>query len=113
MEEIFFEVEDLSKSFGNLQVVNQASFHIDRDEIIGLIGPNGAGKTTLIRLIMGFLKPTEGSVSFKGRDITMLPTSRLKSLPSWPTAPPPRRPTRSCSRMASTSSLTSCATPVA
>jgi branched-chain amino acid transport system ATP-binding protein len=66
----FFEVEQLTKRFGGLTAVNGVSFHIGRDEIVGLIGPNGAGKTTLLRLITSILKPDSGRVRFKGRDIT-------------------------------------------
>jgi len=66
----FFEVENLTKRFGGLTAVNNVSFQIGRDEMVGLIGPNGAGKTTLLRLITGILRPDAGRVMFKGRDIT-------------------------------------------
>ncbi len=66
----FFEVEGLTKRFGGLVAVENVSFNIERDEIVGLIGPNGAGKTTLIRCILGILKPDCGKVRFKGEDIT-------------------------------------------
>lgn len=66
----FFEVENLSKTFGGLTAVDNVSFQIGREEIIGLIGPNGAGKTTILRLISGILKPSSGIVKFKAEDIT-------------------------------------------
>ena len=66
----FFEVENLTKRFGGLVAVDNVSFKIERDEIVGLIGPNGSGKTTLVRCIIGILSPTSGTVKFKGRDIT-------------------------------------------
>jgi branched-chain amino acid transport system ATP-binding protein len=66
----FLEVENLTKRFGGLLAVNDVSFRIERDEIVGLIGPNGAGKTTLIRCILGILKPDSGKVMFNGKDIT-------------------------------------------
>ncbi len=66
----FFEVENLTKRFGGLTAVDNVSFRIERDEIVGLIGPNGSGKTTLVRCIMGILHPTSGTVRFKGEDIT-------------------------------------------
>jgi branched-chain amino acid transport system ATP-binding protein len=66
----FLEVENLSKRFGGLLAVNDVSFNIERDEIVGLIGPNGAGKTTLIRCLLGILKPDSGKVRFNGEDIT-------------------------------------------
>lgn len=66
----FFKVENLTKRFGGLVAVNNVSFEIGRDEIVGLIGPNGAGKSTLVRCILGILKPDSGKVIFKGEDIT-------------------------------------------
>jgi branched-chain amino acid transport system ATP-binding protein len=66
----FFEVENLTKRFGGLTAVNQVSFQIGRDEIVGLIGPNGSGKTTMVRCIIGIFKPEGGRVRFKGEDIT-------------------------------------------
>jgi len=60
----------LTKRFGGLQAVDNVSFEINRDEIVGLIGPNGAGKTTLIRCLLGILKPDSGEVIFNGKDIT-------------------------------------------
>ena len=69
MSQPFLEAEELTKEFGGLRAVSSATFSIGRHEIIGLIGPNGAGKTTLLRLITGILKPDEGSVRFKGKEI--------------------------------------------
>jgi len=66
----FLEVEGLTKTFGGLSAVNNVSFKIERDEIVGLIGPNGSGKTTLIRCLLGILKPDSGKVILDGVDIT-------------------------------------------
>ncbi len=66
----FLEVENLTKRFGGLVAVNNVSFQISRDEIVGLIGPNGAGKSTLIHCMLGILKLDSGKVKFKGEDIT-------------------------------------------
>lgn len=71
------EVQSLTKHFGGIAAVEDVSFQIRRDEIVGLIGPNGAGKTTLMRLIMSILKPNAGSVMFKGEDITGVGTSEI------------------------------------
>ena len=68
------EITNLTKKFGGLQAINDTSFQIDRQEIVGLIGPNGAGKTTLLRLIMGILKPDLGSIRFKGTSLSGLKT---------------------------------------
>lgn len=70
----FLEVDSLSKDFGGLRAVNSVHFRMERKEILGLIGPNGAGKTTLLRLINGILKPSAGSVRFKGKEIVGLRT---------------------------------------
>jgi branched-chain amino acid transport system ATP-binding protein len=66
----FLEVEHLTKRFGGLIAVNDVSFEVRRDEIVGLIGPNGAGKTTLIHCLLGILKPDSGKVTLNGEDIT-------------------------------------------
>ena len=66
----FFAVERLSKRFGGLYAVQDVSFAVGRDEMVGIIGPNGAGKTTLVRLILGILRPDGGRIRFRGRDLT-------------------------------------------
>lgn len=71
------EVKNLTKKFGGLTAVEDVSFQIGRDEIVGLIGPNGAGKTTTIRLLMSILKPSSGRILFKGEDITDMSTSNI------------------------------------
>jgi branched-chain amino acid transport system ATP-binding protein len=76
----FLEVEKLTKEFGKLRAINDISFEIDRDEMVGLIGPNGAGKSTIIRNIMGILKPTTGTVRFKGKNITGQPISKTVNM---------------------------------
>jgi branched-chain amino acid transport system ATP-binding protein len=69
MNSSFLEIKGITKSFGGLQAVNDVSFSMERDQILGLIGPNGAGKTTLLRLITGILKPDTGSVRFMGKEL--------------------------------------------
>jgi branched-chain amino acid transport system ATP-binding protein len=63
------QVENLSKSFGGLSAVQDVTFSLRRDEMVGLIGPNGSGKTTLMRLIIGMLKADHGRVLFKDEDM--------------------------------------------
>lgn len=77
MSSSFLEIENLNKNFGGLGAVACVTFNVKREEIVGLIGPNGAGKTTLMRLIGGILKPTSGTIRFKGEDITGLKTSEI------------------------------------
>ncbi len=66
-------VEALTKRFGGLLAVADASLSIGEGEIVALIGPNGAGKTTLFAMISGFVMPDAGAVFFAGRDITGQP----------------------------------------
>lgn len=66
------EVRGVSHRFGGLKAVDNANFHVDRGEIVGLIGPNGAGKTTMFNLVSGALSVQEGTIRFKDEDITRL-----------------------------------------
>ena len=66
----FFKVQNLSKNFGGLTAVQNQTFTVGNNEMVGLIGPNGAGKTTTLRCISGILRPSAGTVHFKGEDIT-------------------------------------------
>ena len=63
------EVINLSKSYKSKQAVNNISFKINENEIVGLLGPNGCGKTTTIGMMLGLLKPTSGKVLINGMDI--------------------------------------------
>jgi branched-chain amino acid transport system ATP-binding protein len=70
MSQPLLEAKALCKDFGGIRAVDNVTFRIDRQEIVGLIGPNGAGKTTIIRLITGLMKPSSGVVWFKGKRIS-------------------------------------------
>jgi branched-chain amino acid transport system permease protein len=70
-------VTDLHRQFGGVHAVNGASFQVPPGRITGLIGPNGAGKTTALNVIAGTLKPTAGNISYRGQDITGLPSYRV------------------------------------
>ena len=63
------EVINLSKSYKTKKAVNNISFKIYENEIVGLLGPNGCGKTTTIGMILGLLKPTSGQVLINGKNI--------------------------------------------
>lgn len=52
----------MSKSYKNKGALNQVTFSLEENKIIGLIGPNGAGKTTLLKLIAGYMQPTAGEI---------------------------------------------------
>ena len=65
-ESVLLDVESLSKSFKNVQAVDNLSFQIRKGEIYGLLGPNGAGKTTTIKLILGLLEADAGNIKVLG-----------------------------------------------
>src|SRR3989304_1081435 len=71
------EATGLTKTFGGLTAVENASLRVPQGAIVGLIGPNGAGKTTLFALVSGFLKPDSGRVAFLGREIIGLPPHEI------------------------------------
>ena len=64
------EVRDLQKSYGDLLAVNRVSFSANKGTVFGLLGPNGAGKSTTISCLSGLLKPTAGSISVGGFDLS-------------------------------------------
>ena len=59
----------LRREFGGTVAVDDVSFEVARQEIVGLLGPNGAGKTTTINMILGVLEPTSGSIRIEGIDV--------------------------------------------
>ena len=63
-------VENLSIKFGGLKAVDTVSFHIEKNELLGLIGPNGAGKTTVFNIMSGFYVADSGSIKFEDQEIT-------------------------------------------
>jgi branched-chain amino acid transport system ATP-binding protein len=72
MREIL-RTENITKRFGGLIAVNNATISIERGSITAIIGPNGAGKTTFLNLISGVIYPDSGRIYFEGRDITRKP----------------------------------------
>jgi branched-chain amino acid transport system ATP-binding protein len=62
----------LSRSYGQLRVLNRVDFHVGPVEAVGIVGPNGAGKTTLLNVLAGSVAPDEGTVHFGGDDVTRL-----------------------------------------
>ncbi len=67
------KVQNLTKTFGSKVAVNGISFTVERGEVLGFLGPNGAGKSTSMRMITGFIPPTDGTVSVGGHDIVLNP----------------------------------------
>ena len=64
---------DLVKIYHGRRVVSGVSLSVNAGEIVGLLGPNGAGKTTSFYMVMGLIRPDEGSVTFRGVDVTHTP----------------------------------------
>jgi len=64
------DVDAVDSGYGDVQVLEDLSMHLDSEEIVCLIGPNGAGKSTVLKTVFGLLAPWEGAVTFRGEDIT-------------------------------------------
>jgi branched-chain amino acid transport system ATP-binding protein len=71
------EISGLRKTFGGVVALDGVDLSIDPDEILGIVGPNGSGKTTLFNVVTGALKPTAGSVHWRGEDISGLPAHKI------------------------------------
>lgn len=77
MTKPLLDVRDLSIRFGGLVAVAEVNLELNASEIVCMIGPNGAGKSTLLNLISGIYRPTQGSVTLDGQDITGWPAHRI------------------------------------
>lgn len=67
------ETRNIIKEYRNRRVVDRVNLQVSNSSVVGLLGPNGAGKTTTFYSIVGFIRPTEGSILLDGEDITSLP----------------------------------------
>lgn len=74
---MLLEVKDLNVYYGAIHALQGISFHLDEGEIVTLIGANGAGKSTTLNTISGILRPRQGQVIFKGKDITFTPAEEI------------------------------------
>jgi len=74
------EVTELRKNFGGVQAIDDLNFEMIEGELLGMIGPNGSGKTTAVNLVTGFVKPTEGNINYRGKDITGWPPYKIVRL---------------------------------
>ena len=82
------EVSNVSRHFGTFKAVDGVSFSIPTGQIVGLLGPNGAGKTTTMRMITGFLKPTDGQIKIDGIDVTENPVATKAKIGYMPESAP-------------------------
>ncbi len=71
------EINQVSKSFGGLQALNNVSLAVEHGETVGLIGPNGSGKSTLFNVITGTIPASSGTIRFRSEDITRLPAHEV------------------------------------
>ncbi len=82
------EVRGLGRSYGALVAVRNVSFSVGRGEVVGFLGPNGAGKSTTLRMIVGYLGPSTGSVSVNGFDVVEQPLLARQSMGYMPETAP-------------------------
>ena len=71
------DIKNITKSFGNLQVLKDINLHINKGEVVSIVGPSGAGKTTLLQIIGTLDKPDSGTICIDGIDVSSLSTRKL------------------------------------
>jgi ABC-2 type transport system ATP-binding protein len=82
------EVQHLTKRYGRVTAVDDVTFRVERGEILGFLGPNGAGKTTTMRVITGYMPPTQGKVLVAGFDVFDQPVDAKRRTGYLPETPP-------------------------
>jgi ABC-2 type transport system ATP-binding protein len=82
------EVQNLTKRYGPTLAVSEVSFEAQKGEVLGFLGPNGAGKTTTMRVITGYLPPSEGRVRVAGFDVVEEPLEAKRRTGYLPETPP-------------------------
>jgi ABC-2 type transport system ATP-binding protein len=82
------EVQHITKRYGAVTAVDDVSFRVERGEILGFLGPNGAGKTTTMRILTGYMPPTEGRAMVAGYDVFTHPIEAKRRTGYLPEMPP-------------------------
>jgi ABC-2 type transport system ATP-binding protein len=82
------EVDHLTKRYGPFTAVDDVSFRVEKGEILGFLGPNGAGKTTTMRVLTGYMPPTEGRAVVAGYDVFTNPIEAKRRIGYLPETPP-------------------------
>lgn len=82
------EVKQVSKVYENQRGVQSIDFSMSRGEIVGFLGPNGAGKTTTMRMITGYLNPTQGTITIDGLSMADHPKKARQKIGYLPETPP-------------------------
>jgi len=80
MNEEVLRTEHVSKSFGRVTALRDASIQLGRGEVLGLLGDNGAGKSTLMKILTGFHKPDSGKLYFQGQELELRSVSHARAL---------------------------------
>jgi simple sugar transport system ATP-binding protein len=80
MSEEVLRTENISKSFGRVTALREASIRLNKGEVLGLLGDNGAGKSTLMKILTGFHKPDGGKIYFLGKEVELKSVSHARSL---------------------------------
>jgi ABC-2 type transport system ATP-binding protein len=87
-DEPLIEVQHLRRSYGSVLAVKDVSFSVGRGDVVGFLGPNGAGKSTTLRMIVGYLGPSAGSVRVNGYDVVEQPLLARRSIGYMPETAP-------------------------
>ena len=74
------QIVDINAAYGDIKILKGVTLEIREGEIVCLLGANGAGKSTLLRVVSGILRPSQGKVFFRGRDITRFSPSEIVRL---------------------------------
>src|SRR5512134_2834198 len=82
------QVNVLTKDYGARRAIDNLSFDAEQGEIVGFLGPNGAGKTTTMRILTGYLPPSEGAASVAGFDLAKHPREAKRATGYLPETPP-------------------------
>ncbi|MBF0425712.1 MAG: ABC transporter ATP-binding protein [Magnetococcales bacterium] len=88
MSENMIEISELTRYYGLRKVLDRISLSVKRGEVMGFLGPNGAGKTTTMRILVGLLAPTEGSIHIAGMDALEKPEAARARIGFLPESPP-------------------------
>jgi ABC-type sugar transport system ATPase subunit len=80
MSQEVLRTENVSKSFGRVTALRDASIRLMKGEVLGLLGDNGAGKSTLMKILTGFHKPTSGKIYFEGQEVELKSVGHARSL---------------------------------
>src|SRR6186997_3664642 len=82
------KVSGLTKDYGARRAINSVSFDAHQGEIVGFLGPNGAGKTTTMRILTGYMPPTDGKARVAGFDVFTHPVEAKRRTGYLPETPP-------------------------